>query len=526
MSRLTAVERCHRGRALGVLLSLTAAASAGARAASQQRPPNILFIYADDQSYKTVGCYPEALPGAHTPNIDRLAADGIRFHGAFLGAWCTPSRASILTGRLPHGIESLRPSEPYPSGVYDPKLCPFWPKVFREKGYVTAQIGKWHTGVDAGTGRDWDWQVVWNRPKNPKNAGAYYRDQILSFNGEERVEPGYSTDNYSRWAGEFIRGGHRDPAKPWMLWLCYGAIHGPTTPADRHKGLHRNTPVREPADILPPRPGKPDYLNKTQAWRRAPDGRLVAGASGEAFGDAAGQGSATYQDYIRQVQECTRGLDEGVGTVLKALRESGQLENTLVVYTADQGFAMGEHGFRTKLGPYDANYRSPLILSRPGVIPRGKFSPNCVSAPDLIVTLFSQAGLKLPWKMHGRDVSALLKDPGRKLSRPVYYEYTGDRFGSDTTRIVSETPDKAQYNNVPWYFVAREARWKYIRYLTPGVPEELYDLERDPEELVNLAALPAHRSELTRLRRLAVAEMKRTEAGYVERLPEPTPIGE
>jgi len=500
---------------------LVALAAVTTQAADVRRPPNILFIYADDQSYKTVGCYPEALPGAHTPNIDRLAAEGIRFHGAFLGAWCTPSRASILTGRYPHGIESLRPSLPYPSGVYDPKLCPFWPKVFREKGYVTAQIGKWHTGVDAGTGRDWDWQIVWNRPKHPENAGAYYREQVLSFNGEERKTPGYSTDNYTRWAEEFIRGEHREASKPWMLWLCYGAVHGPTTPAERHKGLHRQVPVKEPGDILPPRPGKPEYLNKTQAWVRAPDGRILAGPSGEAFGDAAGQGRATYTDYIRQVQECTRGLDEGVGRVLAALKASGQLENTLVVYTADQGFAMGEHGFRTKQGPYDANYRSPLIFSMPGTLPRGKVVHHCVSGPDLVVTLFAQAGLPLPWKMHGRDLTPLLKDPSRAWPYPVFYELTGDRFGSDVTRIVTETPEKAVHNNVPWYFALREDGWKYIRYLVPGEIEELYDLTGDPEELTNVVGRPENRQRLERMRKQAVAELRRTEAGYADRLPAP-----
>src|SRR3954467_11555104 len=91
--------------------------------------PNILFIYADDQSYKTLSCYPEALPGVKTPNIDHLAQTGIRFHGAFLGAWCMPSRATMLTGRMPHGVESMRMEGKYPASAYDPQQCPFWPKV-------------------------------------------------------------------------------------------------------------------------------------------------------------------------------------------------------------------------------------------------------------------------------------------------------------------------------------------------------------------------------------------------------------
>ena len=118
--------------------------------------PNILFILADDQSYKTVHCYPESYPWVKTPNIDRLAQAGVRFDRAYLGAWCMPSRASLLTGRHPHGIESMRMEGEYPGSTYDPKQCRFWPSVFREHGYHTAQIGKWHTGTDSGQGRDWD----------------------------------------------------------------------------------------------------------------------------------------------------------------------------------------------------------------------------------------------------------------------------------------------------------------------------------------------------------------------------------
>jgi arylsulfatase A-like enzyme len=150
-------------------------------------PPNILFLFSDDQSYKTVSCYPEALPGAHTPNIDALAQRGVRFTHAYLGSWCMPSRASLLTGRHPHAIESMRMEGIYPGSTYDPAVCRFWPKTFREQGYVTAQIGKWHTGVDAGFGRDWDYQAVWNRPANPDNAGAYYDHQLIVENGVEII---------------------------------------------------------------------------------------------------------------------------------------------------------------------------------------------------------------------------------------------------------------------------------------------------------------------------------------------------
>lgn len=217
-----------------LLLAALVVALGGRMLAADSSRPNILFIYADDQSYKTVSCYAEAPDWVKTPNIDRLAERGVRFERCYLGAWCMPSRASLLTGRLQHAVRSMTMEGTYPGSTYDPAQCPFWPSVLRRSGYQTAQIGKWHTGTDTGFGRDWDFQIVWNRPAHPENAGHYYKDQILTFNGRERQVAGYSTDNYTDWAVEYIRGKHRDPNRPWYLWLCYGAIHGPTTPAEAH----------------------------------------------------------------------------------------------------------------------------------------------------------------------------------------------------------------------------------------------------------------------------------------------------
>ena len=271
---------------LGRVMVVAVASWLGALPAMAEQRPNILLIYTDDQPYKTVGCYPESPEWVQTPHIDRLAAAGIRFQRSYLGSWCMPSRATLLTGRLPHGIQSMRMAGTYPGSTYDPAQTPFWPAVFRQQGYHTAQIGKWHTGTDTGFGRDWDYQIVWNRPAHPENAGQYYRDQILSFNGQERMVSGYSTDNYTKWAVDYIRGEHRDAEKPWYLWLCYGAIHGPTTPAPRHVGSYAAQKAAVPEDIFGPRPGKPAYLEETQAWEPGPGGAAddeAAGASGGEF---------------------------------------------------------------------------------------------------------------------------------------------------------------------------------------------------------------------------------------------------
>jgi len=479
-------------------------------AAAAPPRPNILLIYADDHSAKTLGCSERAYPLAKTPHIDRLAAGGIRFRSAYLGSWCMPSRASLLTGLHPHAIESLRMEGPYPGSTYDPDRCPFWPAAFRRAGYQTAQIGKWHTGTDAGFGRDWDYQAVWNRPANPANAGHYYGPQEIDFNGRRRSVEGYPTDTYTQWACDYVRGQDaagtrlRDPDRPWYLWLCYGAIHGPTTPAPRHKGRLAGSKAVPPPDVIGPRPGKPGYLKKTQAWRRMPSGEIVTN-----------QGQP-YAAWLEQVQECMLAVDEGVGRVLEALAESGQLEDTIVIYTSDQGFANGEHGMRHKLAPYEATYAAPLIVSRPGTIPAGKVCSRAVNAPDLVVTLFAQAGIELPWKMHGRDLGPLLADPDADWPWATLYEHTGKDYGSAVDRrLTADGGRAAVHGHVPYYVAIRRGGLKYVRYLAGAEPDELYDLDTDPDELENLAADPARAADLAAMHRALVTELAAADGEFL-----------
>jgi len=494
----------------------------GFRAHGADRP-NILFIFADDQSYKTLSCYPEAPPWVKTPQIDKIASQGIRFERAYLGAWCMPSRASFLTGLLQHAVPTMRMEGPYPGSVYDPVQCRFCPAVFREQGYHTAQIGKWHTGVDTGNGRDWDHQIVWNRPGKPGNAGNYYHDQILTINGVDQETKGYSTDNYTGWAIDYIRGQNRDPQKPWYLWLCYGAIHGPTTPADRHKGKLSGHKAPLPADIFGPWPGKPAYLEKTASWRRGDDGQAFR--RNKKIDKASNFNNNTpgqpFDDWIQQTNECAMAIDEGVGRLMEALRESGQMENTLVIYTADQGFALGEHGMNQKVAPYDASVASPLILSFPGKLPAGKVCRPPVNAPDLVRYFCDLAGVRIPWPMHGRDIRPLLENPERTdWNYPMIMTHTGRHYGEYTFPLPSPG-DKAmnEVSDVPWYVLLREGRYKYVRYLIPGETEELYDLETDPDELHNLAGVAQLKKQIEKLRAAAVAELRRTGARFADALP-------
>ena len=514
---------------VGLVLTLSfLAAQASADDESESRP-NILFIYTDDHSHRTVSCYPEAYDWVNTPNIDRLAAGGMRFSYAYIGTWCMPSRATLLTGHHPYGVQSMRMVGTYPGSEYDPEECRFWPRVFRKNGYQTAQIGKWHTGVDTGYGRDWDYQVVWNRPRYADNAGNYYYEQLIERNGgEPELVEGYSTDNYTNWAEEYIRGENRDPDKPWYLWLCYGAVHGPFTPADRHLDAYPDARVPIPADVYAPRKGKPQYVQDLNLWMKDPAGSgqpvLRSGKVEMAsVKPRSGLHGNTIHDWVRQYQQGVLAIDEGVGRLLAALEESGQADNTLIVFTSDQGFAWGQHGFRHKLAPYDATIRSPMIVRWPGRVPEGTVCDTPVGGVDIVPTFFAAASIDLPWEMHGHDLTPLLEDPEYAWPYPVLATLTARKYGRDTD-VVPTDPAERDLAGVPWWVSLRHGKYKYIRTLVEGEIEELYDLEADPEELNNLALDADFADVVRRFRAAQVAELKRTGAGFAGALPDVAPL--
>ena len=500
------------------LLAFAAVIGSGGRCAEETRRPNILFILTDDQSYKTLGCYEGSPAWIRTPHIDRLAAEGVRFRRSYLGAWCSPSRASLLTGRLQHAIEGF---ETVGSGVasrYDPARCRFIPSEFRRQGYHTAHIGKWHTGDDTGFGRDWDHQIAWNTALTT-STGGYYGGQRVTHDGEARTVAGYPTDNYTRWAEEFIRGSRREAGKPWYLWLCYGAIHSPTIPAERHRGKYAGAKAPVPADVFGPWPEKPAYLGRTKAWAPSAEGGPVLPARTPQDSKAAPVPAVTFDRWIQQMNECLASVDEGVGRLMEALEATGQRGNTLVVFASDQGYGLGEHGFNQKVAAYDATVASPLIISWPGRLPQGRVRSEGVNAPDLADFLCRTAGVSIPWKTHGRDIRSLLSDTSAtSLTSPMLMTHTSRSYGAATSEIPTDGRLTAS-TGVPWYALLREGDLKYIRTLVAGETEEIYDLKADPEELINLAARPENAALLRRLRAATVAELQRTEAPFIEHMP-------
>lgn len=488
--------------------SLVARGSTGKNV--EDSKPNILFIFADDQSSRTISSYPEAYDWAETPNIDKLAQSGIRFEQAYMSSWCMPARASMLTGLQQHNVPSLRMIGPYPGAGYDPSALQFWPKTFKQNGYTTGHIGKWHTATDTGYGRDWDYQYVWIRPiPTPGNAREYYVDQTIIHNGK-KIGPvdAYATDNYTDRAIEFINGDTRDTDEPWYLWLCYTGIHGPFTPADRHLNEYVGVDIPTPKDIYPPRPGKPEYSGQYGNWKADEQGIPRQYSNGQ-FGD-------TLYDSTRQYHQAAKSLDENVGRLMATLKASGQLENTLVVYTADQGFAWGQHGFKHKVAPYAANIKVPFIVSMPGKVAVNQVCKSPVSGIDLIPTFFKFAGLELPWEMDGRDMSSLLKDPAQAWDRPVFLSFTARSYRPET-KTIPKADEMAM--PIPWYGFVIQDRFKFIQTYVENEIPELYHIDKDPDELNNLALLPEYRDIVKQHHKLLVSELKRTKAQFADSLP-------
>lgn len=467
--------------------------------------PNLLMIYTDDQTFRTLSCYRNegAWSWVETPNIDRLATEGMKFTCAYGAAWCTPSRACFLTGKLPHGIQGVN-IKSVTDGEYDPEACRFWPAELRKSGYETAMIGKWHLGHDCGHGRNWDYSLVWDQGDI---RGDWYNDQLLSLNGAAKEKmPGYSTDLYTKHATDFIRRSHD---KPWMLWLCYNAPHNPQTVAPRHAERYPNVEVPIPTDVFGPRPGKPNYMQTFTQWKHPKEG------AGSVPVDNKGK---PLTQIVREYNQLVCAVDEGVGQILKSLEDTGELDRTVVVFTSDQGFTWGDHGFAWKVGPYDACLKMPLLVRYPKLVRPGTVCHRPVTIVDLAPTLMGLAGATIPWETHGHDLQPLLANGEAEPDREAMMEFFRWEFGEQTASGLTEG---RQLGGVPWWIFYRRGKYKYIRTLLSDEVEELYDLEADPAELNNLAITPAEQNRLAEYRTRFLNELKRTNAKLVSNLPAP-----
>jgi len=458
---------------------------------------------ADDHASQAVGCYGSRIN--RTPGIDRIAREGVRFDNCFCtNGICAPSRAVILTGQYSH-LNGVRDN----AVAFDGAQTTF-PKLLRAAGYETALLGKWHLKSDP-TGFA-HWTIL-------PGQGEYYNPDLIDRNGKKR-HAGYVTDILTDMAADFLRSG-RDPSRPFLLMLHHKAPHRNWQPAERHLTLYDDAEFPEPPTLrddyatrsraaaeqemtirdhmtlesdlkLGPPPARLDEAQR-EAWERA------YGPKREAFRRAGLTGDDLlrwkYRRYLQDYLGSIAAVDESVGRVLDVLDETGLARDTLVVYTSDQGFFLGEHGWFDKRFMYEESLRMPLVMRLPGRVAAGAVNADIVSNLDFAPTFLDAAGRGKPATMQGMSFWPLLL--GRTLAGwrdSFYYHYY-------------EYPAVHQAKR---HYGVRTERYKLMRFYHDIDAWELYDLEKDPLELRNVHADPAY----ARVRRDLEAELRRLQALY------------
>jgi arylsulfatase A-like enzyme len=440
---------------------LVLGATAPTLVAASTHRPNVLVVLTDDQRWDAMSC--AGHPLLKTPNIDRLAAEGGRFTNMFVTtSLCSPSRASILSGLYGHRHGVLNNFTEYPDSL------PSYPRRLREAGYETAYFGKWHMGETNGmprTGFDF-WM-------SHKGQGNYFGNE-WNINGQTQFMKGYYTTVVTEHALEWLRRKHE---KPFLLIVGQKAPHGgPIQPEPKYEHAFDSSPIVKPANYDSWKDGKPAWLAESfPTWH---------GAGGPLY---------NYRDYdkfVRAYLGTLLSVDDSVGQLYAALRQAGQLDNTVIIYTSDNGFVLGEHGRVDKRTMYDESLRVPLLVRYPPLVRKGTVIPEMVLNIDLAPSIIDLCGAKALKDIDGQSWKPLLagKTGGWRTSFLYFYNY------------------EKEFPYTPNVRGIRTADWKYIHYPHgDGSPDrytaELYNLKADPLEMHNLISDPAAAGKLAELKK-------------------------
>jgi len=425
---------------------LTAAAAAPA-VIGQARRRNIVLILTDDHRYDFIGALGHPWLKGHTPNMDRLLARGVHFRNAFVtSSLCSPSRASILTGLYMHAHGVFDNFSPLRADL------PTFPRRLKENGYRTAFIGKWHMGGDSDAP-----QPGFDHWVSFRGQGEYY-DPEMNFNGNRRKTAGYMGDVLTAESRRFIRD---NASRPFCLYLSHKAVHFPFQPPQKYASLWSDRTAPKPASM----PYKEEFYQQLPEWvrRRRYSRHGVDGLFGH---------STNFEDAYRGYCRCLKSVDDSVGEILTQLEESGLLNDTLVVYTGDNGYMWGEHGLVDKRAMYEPSIRVPLMMHCPDLGPPSRVTSRMALNLDLAPTFLEAAGLAVSGPMHGRSLLPLLgRDPDEWRTDFVYeYEWEQD------------------YPYTPTITGLRTEEWSLMQ--TQGVWDiaELYNVRDDPDQMKNLLA--------------------------------------
>ena len=425
--------------------------------------PNILFIMADDHAAHAMSCY-----GSYrnrTPNIDRIADEGMRLSNCFCSnSICTPSRASILTGTYAHVNGCLTFNALHPRHVT-------FTQMLRNAGYYTAMIGKWHLHCEP-TGFDY-WSVL-------PGQGLYHDPRFVD-NGVERVLPGYVTDIITDITLGVLENRPRD--RPFCVLCHHKAPHDMWESDDWHAVLFEGQTIPEPETLFD------DYANRAIAIQqstqrighRDPGHTLFPEETGH-IADPRARRKAQYQIYMKRYLRCVASIDDNVARILDYLAEEGLAEDTVLVYTSDQGFFLGDHGWYDKRFMYEESLRMPFVIRYPRGIEAGSVDDHIILNTDFAATFLDYAGLAPHPIMQSESFRPILEGHSPTDWREIiYYRYYLSHF------------------NTPSHWGVRTRRYKYIHYHASG-EHELFDLERDELEMRSVYADPNYAEVVERLR--------------------------
>ncbi len=437
--------------------------------------PNFIYIMTDDHAAHMLSAYGSKI--ASTPNLDRIAEGGILFENAFVtNSLCAPSRAVLLSGKYSHKNGQLSNRDSFDGSQQT------FPKLMQAAGYQTAMIGKWHLKSEP-TGFDY-WKVL-------PGQGRYHDPEFIEM-GERVTIEGYVTDLITDSVLKWLE--NRAVDQPFLLLYHHKAPHGPWEPDEKHQALFKGETIAEPAhfdDDFSNRASaiadsesdlEPELAKRYARWGSAPPAEL----------DAEGRKKWTYQRYVKDYMRVVASVDDNIGRLIDYLDESGLADNTVLIYTSDNGMFLGDHGLFDKRFMYEEPLRVPLLVRYPPLIKAGSRTNAMALNVDYAPTMLDLAGIEAPDNMQGHSLRPVLGGgvpTGWRES--VYYHYY-------------EHP--SSHNVYPHYGVRTE-RYKLIHYYKPIDEWEMFDLEDDPLELKSIYDDPARaevraelETELARLR--------------------------
>ncbi len=474
-------------------------AMAAASACNWRRPgrPNILFVMTDDHAVGHSGCYGNKL--VKTPNLDRLAGEGTRFDSSFVtNSLCAPSRACVLTGAYSH-VNGIRGNSEAKNSIekLDPNV-PTYPQLLQAAGYRTGIAGKWHLSHDP-VGFD-SWAVL-------PGQGEYFNPTFIE-NGTRKQHHGYATDVTTDFALEFLK--QQDASKPWCLVYQHKAPHRPFLPPPRFAKTFDKVEIPEPPTF------DDDYSTRKVA-AEAEDMRFDISLEPDykkempAGLDAKAKKKWIYQRFVKDYYGAIMAIDENLGRVLKHLDDRKMTEDTLIIYTSDNGFFVGDHGWYDKRFMYEPSLRVPMIVRAPGAR-RGATHELMTLNIDIAPTILDYAGIPQPESMQGASFRRLLAGAApvewRKSMYYTYYENSWVLAGKGKEAMSDPSFQFFTPHRIGPHRGVRTATHKLIQYYAEQDYWELFNLEDDPHELRNLygkagtePVTAALKSELERLQR-------------------------